>query len=142
MESLLLVEDNEDHAELTTDALKRTGLINQVVVARDGYEAFDYLHSRGRFKNKKQNPPPGLIVLDLKLPRMEGFEFLKSLRRMRPWRITPVVILTTSSNPEDIHKALELGANDYIIKPADFKAFTAKLKGLAEYWVNVSDIAK
>ncbi len=125
---ILLVEDNPDDELLTLRALKRHHIANEVVVARDGAEALDYLFDEGR-------PKPEVILLDLKLPKLDGLEVLKRLRAEQRTRRIPVVILTTSTEEQDIAASYDLGANSYIRKPVDFAQFSEAVRQLGLYWL-------
>lgn len=139
LNSILLVEDEEDHVRLIKKALKEHGrLLNDIYWVKNGKEAMQYINRTDKY-NEKNAPLPGLILLDIKLPLMDGFEVLKKLKSSKKYRTIPVVMLTTASAKEDIRKALELGANDYIIKPVKFSDFAKKVCKLGYYWAFVSD---
>lgn len=142
LETILLVEDNEDHIEHTLDALQEGGLVNRIEVVRDGQEGLDYLFRRGKFSDPNKSPRPGLVLLDVKLPKIGGFEVLETIKADKDLRRIPVIILTTTGNREDIDKGAGLGANDYIIKPVEFETFVQKVKGLGKYWALISDLAR
>lgn len=131
MSKILLVEDNEDDVELTLRAFKKKNVANQVVVARDGVEALDYLFGR----NGKEKLVPALILLDLKLPKVDGIEVLKQIHENRGTKYIPVVVLTTSNEEDDIVKTYDLGAKSYIRKPVDFMEFTEAVGQLGIYWL-------
>lgn len=137
---ILLIEDNPDDEALTLRALKKNNILNEVVVARDGAEALDYLFCRGRYEDRSQARTPELILLDLKLPKVDGLEVLKQLRENEQTRRLPVVILTSSNEQRDILAGYDLGANSYIRKPVDFTQFTEAVRQLGIYWLvlNVS----
>jgi two-component system, response regulator len=137
---ILLVEDNPDDEALTLRALQKNNILNEVVVARDGAEALDYLFCRGKFAQRDPLDLPELILLDLKLPKVDGLEVLKQLRAARETRRLPVVILTSSNEQRDIVAGYDLGANSYIRKPVDFTQFTEAVRQLGVYWLvlNVS----
>lgn len=132
---ILLVEDNPDDEALTLRALKKNNILNQVVVARDGVEALDYLFGTGAYKGRNLADAPQLILLDLKLPKLDGFEVLKRIRNDARTRLQPVVILTTSDEDRDIIASYELGANSYIRKPVDFEQFMEAVRQLGLYWL-------
>ncbi len=132
---ILLVEDNPDDELLTLRALKRGNILNKVVVAHDGVEALDYLFRRGKYADRDADEVPQLILLDLKLPRLDGLEVLRQLRRTPKGRLLPVVVLTTSSEERDIVESYNLGANSYICKPVDFNQFSEAVKQLGLYWL-------
>lgn len=131
---ILLVEDNADDEALTLRALRKNNILNEVVVARDGVEALDYLFCTGAYAAR---PPvnPQLVLLDLKLPRLDGLEVLRQLRAHPRTRLQPVVILTTSNEERDILAGYELGANSYIRKPVDFQQFIEAVRQLGLYWL-------
>jgi two-component system, response regulator len=141
LENILLVEDNEDHIEHTVDALQEGGLVNQIKVVRDGKSALDYVFRRNNFKDPVVSPRPGLILLDVKLPKISGFEILEIIKSDPDLKVIPIILLTTTGNPEDIEKGARLGANDYIVKPVEFETFMQKVKGLGKYWALISDLA-
>jgi two-component system response regulator len=137
---ILLVEDNPDDEALTLRALKKNNILNRVVVARDGTEALDYLFCRGKFTGRDLRDLPELVLLDLKLPKVDGLEVLRQLRAAQETRRLPVVILTSSNEQRDIIAGYDLGANSYIRKPVDFSQFTEAVRQLGIYWLvlNVS----
>ncbi|MFC1601714.1 response regulator [Candidatus Sumerlaeota bacterium] len=142
LEHILLVEDTEDHIEHTLDALDEGSLVNEVKVVKDGQAALDYVFHRGEFTDLEAAPRPGLILLDVKLPKVSGFQVLEAIKADPDLKIIPVIILTTTGNEEDIERGARLGANDYIIKPVEFETFVQKVKGLGKYWALISDLAR
>lgn len=132
---ILLVEDNSDDEVLTLRALKKNKILNKVHVARDGVEALDYLFGAGPHTGRDTTLLPHLILLDLKLPKIDGLEVLRRLRTDARTRLLPVVILTTSNEDRDIISSYELGANSYIRKPVDFEQFTEAVRQLGLYWL-------
>jgi len=122
-ETILLVEDNPDDVELTMRAFRRNNIANNVVVARDGAEALDYLFCQGAFADRAARDAPRLILLDLKLPKLDGLEVLERLRADERTRLTPVVILTSSKEEQDLVSGYKTGANSYVRKPVDFNQF-------------------
>lgn len=139
LDTILLVEDDQDHAELIIKGLKQDGhLINEIKWVENGQEAIDYLRQSGKY-NKENAPLPGLVLLDIKLPRKNGFQVLQEIKSDDDLKTVPIVMLTTTSVSDDIQKAFKLGANDYIIKPVRFQDFVEKVKGLGHYWAFVSD---
>lgn len=132
---ILLVEDNPDDEALTLRALKKNKILNEVVVARDGVEALDYLFGTGLHEGRDVQRHPQLILLDLKLPRVDGLEVLRRIRNDSTTALLPVVILTTSNEDRDIISSYELGANSYIRKPVDFEQFTEAVRQLGLYWL-------
>ncbi|MEH2142645.1 response regulator [Nostoc sp.] len=131
---ILLVEDNPDDEALTLRALKKNNILNEVVVARDGVEALDYLFGKGVYADRDMNLMPHLILLDLKLPKMDGLEVLRHLRADDRTKILPVVILTSSKEEQDLINGYSLGANSYVRKPVDFSQFSESVRQLGLYW--------
>lgn len=132
---ILLVEDNPDDEALTLRALKKNNILNEVVVARDGVEALDYLFGTGSHAGRDTTLQPHLILLDLKLPKIDGLEVLRKLRADPRTSLLPVTILTTSSEEPDVLKGYQLGANSYIRKPVDFGQFMEAVRQLGLYWL-------
>lgn len=137
--TILLVEDNADDEALTLRALKRNNIQNEVVVARDGVEALDYLFATGSFAGRDLKVMPTLTLLDLKLPKIDGLEVLRRLRAEERTRLLPVVILTSSKEEQDIITGYSLGANSYIRKPVDFSQFTEAVRELGLYWLVLNE---
>src|SRR6266849_10511145 len=135
VKSILLVEDNPDDEELTVRALKKNNVVNEVVVARDGVEALDYLFAQGPHAGRDLRFMPQVILLDLKLPKLDGLEVLRRLRADDRTRLLPVVILTSSDEERDIASGYGLGANSYVRKPVDFAAFSRAVNRLGLYWL-------
>ena len=133
--TILLVEDNPDDEALTLRALKKNNILNEVVVARDGAEALDYLFGTGRYSGRDVSVQPPLVLLDLKLSKVDGLEVLRRLRADERTRLQPVVILTTSKEERDILAGYKLGANSYIRKPVDFEQFMEAVRQLGLYWL-------
>lgn len=138
--TILLVEDNPDDEALTVRALKKNNILNEVVVARDGAEALDYLFCQGAWADRDPGDAPALILLDLKLPKIDGLEVLKRLRGHDATRLQPVVILTSSREERDLIEGYRLGANSYIRKPVDFAQFTSAIGHLGLYWLVLNEI--
>ena len=132
---ILLVEDSPDDAKLTLRAFKQSNIANPVVVARDGIEALDFLFARGGYSERAGKPLPTLIVLDLKLPRLDGLGVLKAIRADARTNLVPVVILTSSKEEQDLISGYSLGANSYVRKPVDFAEFLEAAKQLGIYWL-------
>jgi two-component system response regulator len=132
---ILLVEDNPDDEALTLRALKKNNIPNQVVVARDGVEALDYLFGTGAYTGRDTRHQPQIVLLDLKLPRLDGLEVLRQMRADARTRLQPVVILTTSNEERDVTSSYRLGANSYIRKPVDFDQFMEAVRNLGRYWL-------
>lgn len=133
--TILLVEDNPDDEALTLRALAKNKLMNNVVVARDGAEALDYLFAEGDYAERDATKIPSLVLLDIQLPKIDGFGVLKRLRAGEHTRFLPVVILTSSAEQEDILSGYGLGANSYIRKPVDFGEFFETVGQLGPYWL-------
>ena len=132
---ILLVEDNPDDAELTMLALRQNRVGNAVKWVKDGVEALDYLLCRGAYASRAAEPPPVLVLLDLKLPKVDGLEVLRQIRADARVRLTPVVILTSSTEERDLVMGYGLGANSYVRKPVDFAQFHEATRQLALYWL-------
>lgn len=135
IKDILLVEDNPDDAALTLRAFKRSHVMNTISVARDGIEALDFLFARGDFGDRSDAPLPTLIMLDLKLPKLDGLGVLKAIRADARTRLLPVVILTSSKEEQDLISSYSLGANSYVRKPVDFAEFVEAVKVLGIYWL-------
>ena len=133
--TILLVEDNPDDAKLTLRAFKHNNMLNPVVVARDGVEALDFLFGRGAYTDRAGNPAPTLVILDLKLPKLDGLGVLRAVRGNERTRLIPVVILTSSKEEQDLIQSYDLGANSYIRKPVDFNEFQEAVRVLGIYWL-------
>ncbi|MEK6697862.1 MAG: response regulator [Nitrospirota bacterium] len=136
---ILLVEDNPDDVELTLRALKKNNILNEVVVARDGAEALDYLFGKGAYAGRDMASMPAVILLDLKLPRIDGLEVLQRIRSEERTKFLPVVILTSSKEDKDRMSGYKLGANSYIRKPVDFNQFIEAVRQLGLYWLILNE---
>ncbi|MEZ5358128.1 MAG: response regulator [Candidatus Zixiibacteriota bacterium] len=132
---VLLVEDNPDHAELVKRSLAAYPENNRMLHVTDGEQALDYLFRRGVFADTDEYPEPDIILLDLRLPKVEGQEVLRQIRHSKQHKNLPVVILTTSGAEDDINKAYENQVNSYLVKPVDFDKFTRLMKDLSYYWL-------
>jgi len=132
---VLLVEDNPDHAELVVRSLKAHRLLNEIVHLSDGEAAMDYLRQRGAYADPQKNPRPDVVLLDLRLPRMDGLEVLEEIKTDPALRSIPVVILTTSESGVDIGKAYERYVNSYLVKPVDYAKFVQMMNDLGFYWM-------
>jgi len=131
---ILLVEDNPDHVILAKMVLEKHNVANNVYVAADGAEALDFIYHRGKYSNGNNPPRPGLILLDVKLPKVDGFEVLKQLKSDQRYCSIPIVMLTTSSRDEEVAKGYAEGANSYVTKPVKFTEFAEKVKNIGLYW--------
>jgi CheY-like chemotaxis protein len=136
---ILLVEDNPDDELLTLRAMDKNHLTNPVVVAHDGVEALDYLFAAGKYSNRDASDLPAVILLDLKLPKLDGFEVLRRLRANELTRLIPVVVLTTSNEEKDIVNSYSHGANSYVRKPVDFEQFTDAVGKMGMYWLLINE---
>ncbi|MBT3259068.1 MAG: response regulator [Deltaproteobacteria bacterium] len=137
--SILLVEDNPDDEILTVRALKKNNILNDIIVVRDGAEALDYLFGAGSYADRDMTVMPQLILLDLKLPKIDGLEVLRRVRGNEKTRLLPVVVLTSSSEEQDMIESYSLGANSYIRKPVDFNQFSEAVKNLGLYWLVLNE---
>jgi two-component system, response regulator len=135
---ILLVEDNPHDAELTIRALKKKHLANKVFHVEDGVQALDFLFARGRFTDRNMEDSPKVILLDLKLPRINGLEVLRAIKEDERTRSIPVVIVTSSAEDPDVNTAYQLGANSYVIKPVEFDAFIEAMSKVGIYWLMVN----
>jgi CheY-like chemotaxis protein len=138
---ILLVEDNADDELLTLRALKKNNIRNEVVVARDGSEALDYLFGTGVHSGRDLSVMPQIILLDLKLPKMDGFEVLNRVRASEMTKFLPVVILTTSNEDQDRIRGYDLGANSFVRKPVEFEKFIEAVRQLGLYWLILNEPA-
>jgi CheY-like chemotaxis protein len=136
---ILLVEDNPDDEALAIRALKRHHIGNEIVIARDGVEALDYLFGTGIYADRNVNLQPSVILLDLKLPRIDGLEVLRRVRTSEATKLLPVVVLTTSSEEQDLLDSYSLGCNSYIRKPVDFLQFSEAIRQLGMYWLLMNE---
>jgi two-component system, response regulator len=138
---ILLVEDNQDDMDLALHALQREKLANRIFVARDGEEAVDFLFCRGAFAERSFDHPPKLVLLDLKLPKVDGMEVLKQVKSDPRTKNIPVVIMTSSKEERDLVSGYNLGANSYIQKPVDFNQFRETVKSVGLYWLVINQPA-
>ena len=136
---ILLVEDNPRDEALTLRALKKSNIVNEVIVVRDGVEALDYLFGTGTHAGRDTTAMPQLVLLDLKLPKVEGLEVLRRLRMDQRTRGLPVVVFTSSSEEEDLISSYNLGANSYVLKPIEFEQFREAVKQLGLYWLVLNE---
>ncbi len=137
---ILLVEDSTDDVLLTLRALQQANILNEVIIARDGQEAVEYLTGEDQYEGRDTSDTPVVVLLDLKMPRMGGLEFLRRIRSIKSLKLLPIVILTSSREDQDICESYNLGANSYIQKPVDFDQFVQAIRTLGLYWLvlNVS----
>jgi CheY-like chemotaxis protein len=138
LKPILLVEDNPRDLELTLVALERSQLANDVVVLRDGAEALDYLFLRGAYRDRVEGNP-AVLLLDLKLPKVDGLEVLKAVRESPELRSIPTVMLTSSREEPDLQRAYELGVNAYVVKPVEFRDFVAAISELGIFWAVLNE---
>ena len=137
---ILLVEDSMDDAEMTIHALRRKNLANKLIHLVDGEEALDFLYGTGKFAGRDTNVKPKLILLDLKMPKVNGMEVLERVKTDEATKIIPVVILTSSKEDPDLNKCYELGANSYIVKPVEFESFVEAVTELGMYWMLLNHV--
>jgi two-component system response regulator len=138
--TLLLVEDNPDDEALTLRALRKHNLANEIIVARDGQEALDYLFGEGDFTGRDTRELPQVMLLDLKLPKLDGLQVLERMRANPPTRHVPVVVLTSSNEEQDMLRSYDLGANSYVRKPVDFEQFLEAARQLGLYWLVLNEV--
>ena len=136
---ILLIEDNPDDEALTTRALRRSNIVNDIIVAHNGAEGLDYLFARGAYTGRNTNELPALVLLDLKLPKIDGLEVLRRIRSDDRTRLLPVVMLTSSSEEKDIIESYHLGANSYVRKPVEFEQFAESVRQLGLYWLLINE---
>ncbi len=137
MRRILLAEDDPNDVELTLTALGENNLANEVVVVNDGVEALDYLHARGRFAERPRGNP-AVVLLDIKMPKMDGLEVLKRMKADEGLRSVPVVMLTSSREESDLLESYRLGVNAYVVKPVDFREFIGAVRNLGLFWAVVN----
>jgi two-component system response regulator len=138
LKTILIVDDSPNDVELTVSALAEKNLANEIVVAEDGVEALDYLYKRGRFADKTGNP--AVILLDIKMPRMNGIEVLKHIRSNPDFKLIPVIMVTSSREERDLVESYKLGANSYVVKPVDIVQFIDAIKVLGQYWAVINQL--
>lgn len=142
MVEILLIEDNPDDAEMTLRALKKNHVANHIVHVSDGAEGLDFIFGKGSFAERDTTVNPKLILLDLKMPKVDGIEVLKKIKEDDKTRSIPVVILTSSKEDPDIRTCYDLGANSYIVKPVDFESFIKSVSELGMYWMLLNQSPK
>ena len=136
---ILLAEDNPKDVELTLEALSEHNLANKVVVVRDGVEVLEFLRYEGRFKHRNRENP-AVLLLDIKMPRMNGIELLQVIRKEPQFKFLPVVMLTSSREESDLVKSYELGANAFVVKPVDFQHFINVIKQIGVFWALINEL--
>ncbi len=137
--NILLVEDNPDDVELTLRALKQYNIRNEISVVRDGAEALDYLFATGTYSKRDATTMPTVVILDLKLPKVDGLEVLQRMRADERTKLVPVVILTSSTEEQDMINGYKFGANSYVRKPVDFTQFVEAARQLGLYWLVINE---
>ena len=142
MVDILLIEDNPNDVELTMRALKRNHIVNNIQVIMDGAEALEYFFASGKYSGRDTNLKPKLVILDLKLPKVDGLEILRKIKNDEATKTIPVVVLTTSKEESDIVSSYKLGANSFIVKPVDFEKFITTVKELGMYWLLLNEPPK
>ncbi len=137
--TILLVEDNPDDVELTLRALRQYNVKNEIAVVRDGAEALDYLFATGAYSDRDTTTMPAVVILDLKLPKVDGLEVLQRIRADERTKLVPVVILTSSNEEQDMINGYKFGANSYVRKPVDFTEFVEAARQLGLYWLVINE---
>jgi CheY-like chemotaxis protein len=140
LDAVLIVEDNEDHMTYTQDALHEGNIARCIISLRDGQAALDYLFRENEYSNPLESPRPTLILLDLMLPKVNGLGILEKVKKDSELRRIPIILLTSSTDDNEIRKAAELGVNDCILKPIEYEVFIKKVIALGIYWARVSDL--
>ena len=131
---ILLVEDDPNDVWLVKHAFLNAGIVNPLRIVNDGQEAVDYLKGSGAFSDRDAFPLPKLVLLDLKMPRLNGFDVIEWMRHHQPWKVTPIIVLSSSALSQDVNRAYELGANAYMVKPADYRALERLFRTIADFW--------
>jgi two-component system, response regulator len=136
---ILYAEDSQNDVELTLAAFREINLVNKVDVVKDGEEALDYLFFRGKYKNREKIAP-SFVLLDIKMPKLDGIEVLKEIRKSKEYQSLPVVMLTSSQMETDVYNSYQLGVNGFVVKPIDFQEFVKAIKGIGYFWaiLNIS----
>ncbi len=140
LETVLIVEDNEDHIAYTQDVLNEGAIAHCIIAVRDGQAAIDYLYRQNGYANPLVSPRPALILLDLRLPKVDGFGIIEKVKSDPELRRIPIVLLTSSVDTDEIRRAAELGINDFISKPIEYEVFRKKVLALGVYWARISDL--
>jgi CheY-like chemotaxis protein len=138
LKRILLVEDSVNDIKLTTAALRAAGLANEIVVCRDGVEALDYLYRRGEFKDRADSTPPAVVLLDLKMPRMDGLDVLEKVRADEQFKTLPIVMITSSAEEQDMIRSYNLGVNGYVVKPVTHDEFLNAIREVGLFWAVVN----
>ena len=138
--TIMLVEDNANDEELTLRALRKANIANEVAIARDGQEAIDFLFGTGKYAGREPPAMPAVVLLDLKLPKLDGIDVLQRIRADPRTKLIPVVVLTSSSEDEDMVRSYQSGANSYVRKPIEFSAFANAVTQLGMYWVLINQV--
>lgn len=139
---ILLIEDNPADIELTVRALKKNNIANNIQIIEDGEEALNYLFRKGKYQDRPENDEPKLIILDIKLPKVNGLEILVKIKSDEKLKVIPVVVLTSSREEQDVVQSYKLGVNSYIVKPVDYYNFTESVKKLGFYWLLINQSIK
>ncbi|MFZ4520327.1 MAG: response regulator [Bacteroidales bacterium] len=139
LKNILIAEDNPKDVELTLEALTSHNLANQIIVVSDGVEALEYLHCEGKYK-ERQGGDPCVLILDIKMPRMDGLEVLHNIRHDSRFRTLPVVMLTSSREEPDLKRCYDLGVNAYVVKPVNFKDFMEAVKNIGIFWALLNEL--
>lgn len=139
LRSILYAEDNPMDIDLTLEALKDNNILNPITVVNDGVEALEYLRREGKFRDRPKGNP-GLILLDLKMPRMDGLEFIEIVRKDPTYSGVPIVLLTSSREEKDLMMSYRLGANAYVVKPIDFESFIKVVKNIGAFWAIINEL--
>jgi CheY-like chemotaxis protein len=139
LRTILLAEDNPKDVELTLEAMAENNLANDIFVVKDGVEALEYLHCQGKYKLRKAGNP-ALVLLDIKMPRMDGIEVLRNIRSDAKLKRIPVVVLTSSREENDLINTYDLGVNAYVLKPVDFKQFIEAVKQIGSFWAVLNEL--
>lgn len=137
---ILLADDDEEDRMLAADALEESRVVNDLRFVGDGDELLDYLYRRGRFSDPEESPAPGLILLDLNMPRKDGREALREIKADPDLRRIPIVVLTTSKAEEDIYRTYDLGANSFITKPVSFEGLVSVMRDIGRYWIEIVEL--